>query len=970
MKLTKKLETEIKVLMDDYWDSYFKGDLKHWAKYLLNDYRNIGGTEEEIWNSKKEILDYTKRIIDQIIGHAEIRNKKTEIITYDPYIMAHEFMDLFIKVEGEWTFYGKFRLSSLIQKISGEWKVLHQHGSYPDSHTEQGEAFAFDKLRKENTQLRDEVKRRTIELENQNRELEIETALEKVRSSALAMKQPADMLDVCRIISDQLQYLGVNEIRNVQTAIINDERGTYLNYEYFTQYKTTSILEIETKLHPIVEEFANEIKKSSDACFTKTFEGVALKDWREYRRKTNQNADPILDKAISVHYYFYSIGPGALGVSTYTPLSEEDAAVFKRFRNVFDLAYRRFMDIQKAEAQAREAQIELGLERVRARAMAMQRSEELKELIGTVFTELTKLDLALTRCLIMIYDTKTKGSTWWMANSEAPDDPIGLFVQNHEHPPYLAYLNAWEEKNLRWQYILEGAVKKDWDDFLFVETELSQLPDFVITGMKAPDRVYLSASFNNFGNLTLATLESLSEEHSDILLRFAKVFDLTYTRFNDLKLAEAQTREAQIETALEKIRSRTLAMQKSDELAETASEVFKQMIGLGVEPNRLYIGTIKDESGNIELWVTNEDGSKVDTQFTGNIKKSTIIAKMYNGWKEKKKSLIIDLQGKELTDYFHYLQELNVPFKLGLQQKRRAQNIAYFSKGFIGVASPEPQPEEIMMLLERFAGVFNLTYTRFFDLKNAEEQNKIIQVENERKSKELEEARLLQLAMLPKELPQLPNIEIAVYMKTATEIGGDYYDFHTSNDGTLTTVVGDATGHGMKAGTMVTITKSLFNSFASDENILDTYSKISHVIKEMKFRQLSMCLLMLKIKGREVTISSAAMPPVLIYRKKNKSIEEIFINGMPLGSMTNFPYSIEKRELEKGDTILLFSDGLPELKNEAEEMYGYQRTRKEFKSVGEETPEVIIEHLKKSASTWANGKEADDDVTFVVIKIK
>jgi hypothetical protein len=78
------------------------------------------------------------------------------------------------------------------------------------------------------------------------------------------------------------------------------------------------------------------------------------------------------------------------------------------------------------------------------------------------------------------------------------------------------------------------------DKFLFVETELSRLPEFVIANMKANEKVYLSASFNNFGCLTLATLESLSDAHFDILLRFAKVFDLTYTRFNDLKQAEAQ----------------------------------------------------------------------------------------------------------------------------------------------------------------------------------------------------------------------------------------------------------------------------------------------------------------------------------------------------------------------------------------------------------------------------------------------
>lgn len=53
--------------------------------------------------------------------------------------------------------------------------------------------------------------------------------------------------------------------------------------------------------------------------------------------------------------------------------------------------------------------------------------------------------------------------------------------------------------------------------------------------------------------------------------------------------------------------------------------------------------------------------------------------------------------------------------------------------------------------------------------------------ENERKTKELDQARKLQLSMLPKEIPTLPNLDIAVYMKTATEVGGDYYDFHLSD---------------------------------------------------------------------------------------------------------------------------------------------------------------------------------------------
>ncbi len=124
--------------------------------------------------------------------------------------------------------------------------------------------------------------------------------------------------------------------------------------------------------------------------------------------------------------------------------------------------------------------------------------------------------------------------------------------------------------------------------------------------------------------------------------------------------------------------------------------------------------------------------------------------------------------------------------------------------------------------------------------KAAEAQSRVIQAENDRKSKELEEARELQLSMLPRELPQLPHLDIAVYMKTATEVGGDYYDFSTIYDGSLNIAVGDATGHGMQAGTLVTIIKGLFTSEASSRGILEFFSDASRTIKDINLGRLMM----------------------------------------------------------------------------------------------------------------------------------
>ena len=105
-------------------------------------------------------------------------------------------------------------------------------------------------------------------------------------------------------------------------------------------------------------------------------------------------------------------------------------------------------------------------------------------------------------------------------------------------------------------------------------------------------------------------------------------------------------------------------------------------------------------------------------------------------------------------------------------------------------------------------------------VKEQEIEKRLLEADNKRKTIELAEARRLQLSMLPKTIPQSDNWQIDVFMRTATEVGGDYYDFHTDNNGTLTIAIGDATGHGVNAGTMVAVTKSLFSEFAENENIV------------------------------------------------------------------------------------------------------------------------------------------------------
>ncbi len=245
-----------------------------------------------------------------------------------------------------------------------------------------------------------------------------------------------------------------------------------------------------------------------------------------------------------------------------------------------------------------------------------------------------------------------------------------------------------------------------------------------------------------------------------------------------------------------------------------------------------------------------------------------------------------------------------------------------------------------------------------------------VKAENDRRAKELEEARQLQLSMLPKKLPQLPQLDIAAYMQTASEVGGDYYDFHMSEDGTLTVAIGDATGHGLKAGTMVAAVKSLFVTLAYHPDIPHIFTRMSQTLKQMQMRGVFMALAMVKYSERQMSVSIAGMPPMMLYRHSSSTVERINLTGLPLGSVTSYRYREMTTELQPGDVLLMLSDGLTELFNPADELFGEERVEQCLQACAQVTPEEIIACLLAEAERWAEGRKLDDDLTLVVLKAK
>lgn len=242
-------------------------------------------------------------------------------------------------------------------------------------------------------------------------------------------------------------------------------------------------------------------------------------------------------------------------------------------------------------------------------------------------------------------------------------------------------------------------------------------------------------------------------------------------------------------------------------------------------------------------------------------------------------------------------------------------------------------------------------------------------IEEDRKNNELKAARDLQQSMLPKELPNRKDLDIATFIRSSTEVGGDYYDFFPQADGSLFSVCGDATGHGVTSGMMVSVTKAGLNGISpvKPNKILQ---RLNGVVKRIDLGTLRMSLNIAEITQDEVYLSSAAMPPIYLYKAASKTMEEFMNNGLPLGGLRDEEFALEARNFESGDVLIQLSDGLPEAPNSKGEMYDYDRLRALIQTSCHLSAQEIINILMQSVDQWLEGKRNPDDITIVVTKKK
>ena len=240
--------------------------------------------------------------------------------------------------------------------------------------------------------------------------------------------------------------------------------------------------------------------------------------------------------------------------------------------------------------------------------------------------------------------------------------------------------------------------------------------------------------------------------------------------------------------------------------------------------------------------------------------------------------------------------------------------------------------------------------------------------EDQRKEEELEEARQFQLDMLPRETPKDLGLDISATIQTASEVGGDYYDYFPQEDKeSLYVVVGDATGHGMTAGMMVSITKAgLYGIPSIPPN--EIAKRLNTVIKAIDLGWNRMAFNMARFWDDRVEFTSAAMPPAYHYHGETGEVDEILLGGLPLGSIKDETFALEELPFKKGDSLVFLSDGLPEATNKTDEMLGYEAVLECVKANGEKNAEGQRDALLELGTTWLEDLQNQDDITIVVVK--
>ncbi|MBA3952635.1 MAG: SpoIIE family protein phosphatase [Rubrobacter sp.] len=243
--------------------------------------------------------------------------------------------------------------------------------------------------------------------------------------------------------------------------------------------------------------------------------------------------------------------------------------------------------------------------------------------------------------------------------------------------------------------------------------------------------------------------------------------------------------------------------------------------------------------------------------------------------------------------------------------------------------------------------------------------------ERERIEQELKVARLIQQTLLPKTLPEIPGYEVAAYYQPAREVGGDFYDFLTLEDGRLGLVVGDVTDKGVPAALVMATTRTMLRAAAqrllSPGEVLQRVNDV--LVQDIPPNMFVTCLYAIldPESGRLVYANAGHDLPYRRRAGRGGVADELRARGMPLGLMPGMGYEEKEMVLNRGESVLFYSDGLVEAHDPRREMFGFPRLQGLVGAHRTGGSSLISFLLSELARFTGEGWEQEDDITLVTL---
>lgn len=242
-----------------------------------------------------------------------------------------------------------------------------------------------------------------------------------------------------------------------------------------------------------------------------------------------------------------------------------------------------------------------------------------------------------------------------------------------------------------------------------------------------------------------------------------------------------------------------------------------------------------------------------------------------------------------------------------------------------------------------------------------------------RLERELRFAQVVQMGLLPSELPRkIRGIEVAAKFTPASELGGDFYDFLSTDPSTLVVVAGDVSGHGVAA--------ALYGAFAGELVRSRTFRRrftpatllqsVNTILRERALGENNYCTLCyttFDLKKRIVTLANSGFPYPL--RNREGECRPVEIPGLPLGAFDGSTYEEVAFDLKPGDIFVYYSDGVCEARNPGQQEFGVPRIATAVEEMRGLTAQGIVDELFRRVQLWCGGRPPTDDITVVVVRI-